>query len=100
MNELEGKSPFAPGFEPVQFDTSDIRDYIQGAKVEYAHEMKKYGFIQIILNNRFIRYDEVTWYAYRHDLMVDTIYALPDKENPETGKIQINLYRGWRNPVE
>lgn len=109
MNELEQESrpPFAPGFEPVSFtqeQLNEVSNYIQGAKVSYAHEMKKFGCIQMRFKNRFIGFNELAWYAKEHDLYVDTIYALDDdtrlKQEDDPDRIQVNFYRGWRNPFE
>lgn len=94
------KSPFGKDYEPVDYDTEDIRNYIQGAKVVYAGEIKPAKMIHILFDNSFIRINELLWYAKEHDLTVSHITAVTSEKNPRSVGLDVMFYRGWINPLE
>jgi hypothetical protein len=97
MSEYEKptRSIWSKGYEPVPFDTENLERYMNGAKVEYAHEIKPWKFIQVVFNNKFISFDELYYASKENDLRVDSIHAIPNEDNPNIGKIQVNFYRGF-----
>lgn len=92
--EQESRSPFAPGYEPVPYDTEDIQNYINGAKVEYASEVKPWGMIHIKFADRFLRFNELKWYAKQHGLYVNHITAVHNPEWPDCPGLDVMFYRG------
>ena len=88
-------SMFGEGYKPVPFDTENLERHMNGVKIAHAHEVLPHGFIQIVFNEQFLDFGELYYTEKINDLRVDTIYAIPNKDNPNIGRIQVNFYRGF-----
>ena len=92
--QQSSRSIFAPGFEPVPYDTEDIRNYLQGVKVKYAHEIKPFKCIHIVFDENHLNWNELGWYAECHDLTVSHISSMENKEQPARPILDVMFYRG------